>query len=55
MNATPTVVVFPRGQLSSKDKERFTKVGIVACEADDPQLVCQLHLAAPLINRGKHP
>ena len=28
--STPLVVVFPRGQLSPKDKERLTKNGIIA-------------------------
>lgn len=46
---TPIVVVFPRGQLSSKDKERFTKHGVLTVEADDPNKVCQLHLTQPLI------
>lgn len=30
------LVVFPRGQLSRTDKDRMTKAGIVAVEADDP-------------------
>lgn len=38
------VVVFPRGQLSAKDKERLTKNGIVAVEADDPKSVSVLSL-----------
>lgn len=38
------VVVFPRGQLSQKDKERLTKHGIVAVEADDPKQVRMLSL-----------
>lgn len=40
------VVVFPRGQLSSKDKERLTKHGIVAVEADDPAAVRMLSIEA---------
>lgn len=36
------LVVFPRGQLSSKDKERFTKMGIVWAEADDPTQVREI-------------
>lgn len=39
-HAAPTqlhqIVVFPRGQLLAKDKERLTKLGIVAVEADNP-------------------
>lgn len=38
------VVVFPRGQLSSKDKERMTKHGILAIEADDPSQVRMLSI-----------
>lgn len=38
------VVVFPRGQLTAKDKERLTKSGIVAVEADDPHKVAVLNL-----------
>lgn len=49
MSTTPLVVVFPRGQLSPKDKERFTKAGIIAVEADDPKAVVQLQLAQPLV------
>lgn len=33
------VVVFPRGQLTSKDKERLTKSGVIAVEADEPSKV----------------
>ena len=33
------VIIFPRGQLASKDKERLTKAGIIAVEADDPTRV----------------
>jgi hypothetical protein len=44
MSETPVVVVFPRGQLSPKDKERLTKHGIVAVEADDPKAVNVLSL-----------
>ena len=46
--STPLVVVFPRGQLSPIDKERLTKNGIIAVEADNPKDVCQLHLTQPL-------
>jgi hypothetical protein len=33
------VIVFPRGQLNARDKERLTKHGITAVEADDPSKV----------------
>ena len=33
------VIVFPRGQLTPKDKERLSKNGVVAVEADHPHLV----------------
>lgn len=46
----PYVIVFPRGQLSAKDKERLTKGGVIAVEADDPQAVCQLQLTGPLVS-----
>lgn len=46
----PTLVIFPRGQLTSKDKERLTKAGIIAVEADDPKAVCQLQLTEPMVN-----
>lgn len=36
------VIVFPRGQLNSKDKERMTKMGICAIEADHPHQVVML-------------
>lgn len=45
---TPFVVVFPRGQLTPKDKERLTRGGVIAVEADDPTRVMQLNLSAPL-------
>lgn len=40
------VVVFPRGQLSPKDKERLSKHGILAVEADDPGAVRMLSTEA---------
>lgn len=46
----PLIVVFPRGQLSAKDKERLTKHGIISVEADNPRDVCQLHLQAPMVS-----
>lgn len=33
------VIVFPRGQLNSKDRERLSKAGLLAVEADDPSKV----------------
>ncbi len=33
------VLIFPRGQLNAKDKERLSKSRIVAVEADDPSKV----------------
>jgi len=36
------VIVFPRGQLDAKDKERLTKSGVIAVEADAPHLVIML-------------
>lgn len=42
MSNTSMIVVYPRGQLSAKDKERLTKHGILAIEADDPSKVVTL-------------
>lgn len=47
--SAPLVMVFPRGQLSHEDKAMLTQAGVVAIEADDPELVQQLNLAAPLV------
>lgn len=33
------LVIFPRGALSPKDKERMSKEGYLAIEADDPSKV----------------
>lgn len=33
------IVVFPLGQLSARDKERFTKAGVVWAECQDPSKV----------------
>lgn len=41
------VIVFPRGQLSAKDKERLTRNGVVAVEADDPQKVQAIPISMP--------
>lgn len=46
---TKQVIVFPRGQLDAKDKERLTKAGVVAVEADDPRQVVMLLPSAPLL------
>lgn len=46
--ASPVIVVFPRGQLSADDKERMEAHGILCVEADSPKDVCQLQLTAPL-------
>lgn len=44
------IVVFPRGQLSAKDKERLTKADILAVEADDPSKVVTVLPGAPLLS-----
>lgn len=44
----PLLVVFPRSQLSAKDKERMTKHGILCVEADTPKDVVQLALVHPV-------
>lgn len=37
------VLIFPRGTLTAKDRERLSRNGIVGIEADDPsKVVCQL-------------
>ena len=36
------LVIFPRGQLAPKDRERMTKAGFLVVEADDPSRVIQL-------------
>lgn len=44
---THQVVIFPRGQLDPKDRERLMKAGIVSIEADDPtKVVCVLPMAS---------
>jgi len=42
------IVIFPRGQLNAKDKERLTKAGIVSVEADDPTKVVCVVPGAPM-------
>ena len=44
MNTLAQVIVFPRGQLSAKDKERLTKAGVIAVEADSPS---DVHMLMP--------
>lgn len=44
------VVVFPRGQLSPKDKERFSKADILAVEADDPSKVVTMLPSCGVLN-----
>jgi hypothetical protein len=36
------VIVFPRGQLSAKDRRLLAKVGVPVVEADDPSKVVML-------------
>jgi len=42
------VIIFPRGQLDAKDRERLTKMNVVAIEADDPSKVVTVIPGAPL-------
>lgn len=44
------IVVYPRGQLSAKDKQRMTKHGILCIEADDPKSVVCILPAAPFVS-----
>lgn len=39
MSEPKQIIVFPRGQLAAKDKERMTKAGYLVVEADDPSRV----------------
>lgn len=49
MNDKPQVIIFPRGQLDPKDRERLTKAGIIAVEADNPKdVVSALPLGSTL-------
>lgn len=43
------IIVFPRGQLSAKDKERLTKAGLIAIEADSPSSVTRIRVSEPLV------
>lgn len=42
------VIVFPRGQLTAKDKAELTKNGFLAIEADEPSRVVTVLPGAPL-------
>jgi hypothetical protein len=42
------VVVFPRGQLSERDRKRLSRSGVVIVEADDPSKVVSLLPTPPL-------
>jgi hypothetical protein len=44
------VIVFPRGQLSAKDKEKLSKAGWIAVEADDPSKVVSVVPGASTIS-----
>lgn len=46
------VIVFPRGQLMPRDKERLTKAGFCAVEADDPKAVVIAMPGMPLASAG---
>ena len=46
--STKQIVIFPRGQLSAKDKERATKLGVFIMEADDPSKVVTIIPCAPI-------
>lgn len=48
MNEAKQVIVFPRGQLAAKDKERLTKHGVIVVEADDPSKVVTILPSAPI-------
>lgn len=43
------IIVFPRGQLDAKDKERLSKHDIIAVEADDPSKVVAVFPGVPLV------
>ena len=43
------VIVFPRGQLTAKDKERLTKADVIAVEADHPQNVVMLFPSTSIV------
>jgi hypothetical protein len=43
------VLIFPRGSLQAKDRERLSRAGYVAVEADDPTKVVVTIPGAPVI------
>lgn len=45
----PQVIIFPRGQLSSNEKGRLMKHGILAIEADDPSKVVTVVPGASMV------
>lgn len=44
------VVVFPRGQLSDKDRRALGKAGVCVVEADDPSKVVMVLPLAPVLS-----
>lgn len=48
------IVVFPRGQLTPKDKERLTRAGVTAIEADDPSKVVVIIPSASVRSSDDH-
>lgn len=42
------IIIFPRGQLTAKDKAELAKIGVLAIEADDPSKVVAVIPGAPL-------
>lgn len=49
MSTSPTIIVFPRGQLTPEDKATLNSAGIVGIEADDPGQVKQVQLHAATV------
>lgn len=49
MDTQPFIVAFPPGQLSPADRERLDEAGIITVEAEDPEAIRQIQLAAPLM------
>lgn len=46
------VIVFPRGQLTDRDKARLEENDIIAIEADDPLSIVMLVPAVDLVRAG---
>lgn len=44
-----SVIIFPRGQLSAKDRRMLLAAGITAVEADDPTKVVQVIPGAAMV------